>query len=77
MTAKDKQSDINVGEEAIRRLAGQVFDAPKDRLKAKETVSGNKGGNGRGCDNSKTYQEQHEQYNKDVEKQKEKKPFVS
>lgn len=39
MTAKDKESDIDVGEEAIQRLAGQVFDAPKDLTKAKETVS--------------------------------------
>jgi hypothetical protein len=48
MTAKDKESDIDVGEEAIQRLAGQVFDAPKDLTKAKETVSENKHGDGDG-----------------------------
>jgi hypothetical protein len=31
MTAKDKKYGIDVGEEAIQRLAGQVFGAPKDR----------------------------------------------
>lgn len=41
-------TDINVGEEAARRLAGQVFDAPKDYTKAKETASGNADGNGNG-----------------------------
>ena len=46
MTSADKESDIDVGEEAIQRLAGQVFDAPKDRTNAENTVNGNKDKNG-------------------------------
>jgi hypothetical protein len=73
MTTVDEESDIGVGEEAIRRLAGQVFDAPKDRTKAKETVSGNTGSSGN--DKSKKRQEQQGQNKKYSEKQKEKKPI--
>jgi hypothetical protein len=62
-------TDIHVGEEAIRRLAGQVFDAPKDRIKAKETVNGNSDSSAK----SKKRQEQQGQNNKNAEKQKEKK----
>ena len=73
MTTVDKESDIDVGEEAIRRLAGQVFDAPKDRTKAKETVSGNGDGTGK----SKNREEQQVQNQKNTEKQKEKKPIYT
>lgn len=41
-------TDIDIGEEAIRRLAGQLFDAPKDRIKAKEIVSGKGDGSDKG-----------------------------
>jgi hypothetical protein len=64
-------TDINVGEEAIRRLAEQVFDAPKDRKKARESVAGNVDGNGA---DKKKYQEHQGQNRKDSEKQKEKRP---
>jgi hypothetical protein len=47
-------TDINVGEVAIRRLAGQVFDAPNDRTKAKETVCEHKDANGTGKKNNKS-----------------------
>jgi hypothetical protein len=72
-------TDIDVDEEAIRRLAGQVFDAPKDRIKAKETVSGDKDGdgNGNGSGKTKKRQEQQGQNKKDAEKQKEKKPIYA
>jgi hypothetical protein len=72
MTARDKESDINVGKEAIRRLAGQVFDAPNDRTMAKETVSKKKDRNGDANDKGKKRQEQQGQNKKDTEKQKEK-----
>jgi hypothetical protein len=71
--AKDKESDINVGEEAIRRLAGQVFNAPEDRTKTKENLSEKKDGNGNVSANSIKRQEQQGQNKKDSEKQKEKK----
>ena len=70
-------TDIDVGEEAIRRLAGQVFDAPKDHKKTKEIVSENKDGNGSGNDKSKEHQVQQGQNKKDSEKQKEKKPIYA
>jgi uncharacterized protein YdhG (YjbR/CyaY superfamily) len=41
-------TDVDVGEEAIRRLAGQLFDPPKDRTKANRTVGENKDGNATG-----------------------------
>jgi hypothetical protein len=76
VTSADKESDIDVGEEAIRRLAGQVFDAPKDHEKTKEIVSENKDGNG--SDKGKKHQEQQVQNNKkDNERQKEKKPIYT
>jgi hypothetical protein len=62
-------TDSDVGEEAIRRLAGQVFDAPKDHTKAKETVIGNGDSSGK----SKKRQEQQGQNKTDGEKQKEEK----
>ena len=64
-------TDIDVGEEAIRRLAGQVFNAPKDLTRAKETVSGD------GSGKTKKRQEQQGQNKKDAEKQKEKKPMCA
>jgi len=51
-------TDIDVGEEAIRRLAGQVFDAPKDRIKANETVSGKGDGSAKGKLNSQKQETQ-------------------
>jgi hypothetical protein len=53
MTAKDEKSHIDVGEEAIQTLVGQVFDAPKDRAKAKRTFSENNAGNDDGNDKGK------------------------
>jgi hypothetical protein len=70
-------TDINVGKEAIQRLAGQVFDAPKNHIKAKETVSENTDGNGDGSAKGKKRQEQQEQNKKDAETQKEKKPIYA
>jgi hypothetical protein len=71
MTAKARESNIDVGEEAIQRFAGQVFDAPKDHTKAKEAVSENIN------DKSKKRQEQQGQNKKNTEKQKEKKPIYA
>jgi len=74
VTSAYKESDIDIGGEAIRRLAGQVFDAPKDHKKTKETVNGNSDGSDKG----KKRQEQQGHNNKnDVEKQKEKKSIYA
>jgi hypothetical protein len=62
MTAKDGKYGIDVGEEAIQRLAGQVFGAPKDRTKAKKSVEDKVNGK------KKKQQQQQQQGQNDVEK---------
>jgi hypothetical protein len=50
-------TDIDVEKEAVRRLAGQVFDAPKDRTK-KETISGKGDGSDKGNSRSQKQETQ-------------------
>lgn len=60
-------TDVDVGEEAIRMLAGQVFDAPKDHTKAKETNGVDVDAKGTG---KKKYQKQQGQSEDGKEKEK-------
>jgi hypothetical protein len=67
-------TDIDVGEEAIRKLAGQVFDVPKDRTKTNKTVYENKDRKDTG---KKKYQKQQGQNEDGKEKEKEKRPVYT
>jgi len=61
MTNKDKESELDVGEEAVQRLAGQVFDAPRDRTKDTKERDGDDNPYGDRNDNGKKKQQQQQQ----------------